>query len=200
MTQYGKLKIRTKRGGEVREIIQFLTVLENTYNNLYALEFIAKNVDTFRRQRYESPFPFRPSGYLDSLSDIEGLILPEDRLRMTSVVIESPGFWEFLGNLNPLSQIREYLKDRHERRQDIEYRERYERERLSLENERQRIENARFETELIRERIQLLEEAGFGPDEIRRLTVRHAFEPLRQLDTFTNNGLINESSVNELDI
>ena len=31
---------------------------------------------------------------------------------------ESPGFWEFLGSLNPLEVIRRYLNDRHERAKD----------------------------------------------------------------------------------
>ena len=61
--------------------------------------------------------------------------LPDYRLEIRRIQINSPGFWEFLGALNPLQQIREYLNDRHRRRQDHKYREQAERERLMLENE-----------------------------------------------------------------
>ena len=40
-----------------------------------------------------------------------------------------------MGALNPLQQIREYLNDRHIRRQDKEFREAAERDRLRLEND-----------------------------------------------------------------
>lgn len=194
MPQYGKLKISTERGGEVREIIQFLSALENAYNNLYALDFISSNADDYRR-RYRDFFPYRFTPNLGLPLDVEGLILPEDRLKMTSVVIESPGFWEFLGTLNPLLQLREYLKDRHERRKDSDDREGYESERLALENERQRLENEKLKTEIIRDRIRLLEEAGFDPEERRRLLIRHAIEPLSHLDRHINQRLISDASV-----
>lgn len=194
MSQYGRLKINTERGGEVREIIQFLSALENAYNNLYALDFISSNPNDYHR-------PYRDffTPHLGLPLDVEGLILPEDRLNMTSVVIESPGFWEFLGNLNPLLQLREYLKDRHERRKDSDYREGYESEHLELENDRQRIENEKLKTELIRERMQLLSEAGFEKEEIRRLLIRHAIEPLSHLDKHISQKLISDASVKKED-
>jgi hypothetical protein len=48
---------------------------------------------------------------------------PYARLVLEHVRIESPGFWEFVASLNPLQQIREYLNDRHRRRQDGEFRD-----------------------------------------------------------------------------
>lgn len=50
-------------------------------------------------------------------------VVPEHRLVVKRVRIESPGLWEFAASLNPLQQIREYLNDRHQRRQDREFRE-----------------------------------------------------------------------------
>jgi hypothetical protein len=196
--QYGRLKINTERGGEVREVIQFLSALEDAYNNLYALDFISSNAGDYRR-RYRDFSPYSYTPHLGLPLDVEGLILPEDRLNMTSVVIESPGFWEFLGTLNPLLQLREYLKDRHERRKDNDYREGYESERLELENEQQRLKNEQLKTEIIRERIRLLDEAGFDPEERRRLLIQHAIEPLRQLDKHINQKLISDASVKKED-
>jgi len=60
---------------------------------------------------------------------------PKDLLEIASFSIHSPGFWEVLGGLNPLQQIREYLNDRHKRRQDREFREAAEKKKLEIENE-----------------------------------------------------------------
>ena len=60
---------------------------------------------------------------------------PKDLLEIASISIHSPGFWEVLGGLNPLQQIREYLNDRHKRRQDREFREAAEKKKLEIENE-----------------------------------------------------------------
>jgi hypothetical protein len=65
---------------------------------------------------------------------------PADPLVVSRVVFESPGFWEFLGNLNPLEVLRNYLNDRHEREKDREYRSAAERERLAIANALGRLE------------------------------------------------------------
>src|SRR5580704_6692033 len=48
----------------------------------------------------------------------------EDRLVLSSVSLNSPGAWSFLGNFISLETIRKYLQNRHERRKDTNYRER----------------------------------------------------------------------------
>jgi len=45
---------------------------------------------------------------LRSKIDIEKIMLSSDTLIINKVNIQSPGFWEFLGALYPLQQIREY--------------------------------------------------------------------------------------------
>jgi len=37
--------------------------------------------------------------------DIDKIVLPSDRLYISKVNIQSPGFWEVLGSLNPLQHI-----------------------------------------------------------------------------------------------
>lgn len=192
---YGKLKLYTEQGGKVREIIQLLTSVESAYNNLYALDFIIRNRNAERSSRLEYSFQYKVSDRTEPIPDVDGLILPEDRLQITSIVIRSPGFWEFLGSLNPLQQIREYLNDRHEQSKDRKYRERRENDQLRLENERQQLENEKLKTILIRERIELLKEAGFEPEEIRRLLIKYAIEPLGELDQYVSRGLISNASV-----
>jgi hypothetical protein len=116
-------------------------------------------------------------------------ILPEDRLVVTRVRIESPGFWEVVASLNPLQQIREYLNDRHKRRQDKEFREAAEREKLLLENELIQRQIWERENPVLAERIKLLREIGFSDDEIRQLVWAKVGVPLAQLGRHQDTGL-----------
>ena len=192
---YGRLKVFTKRAGEVREVAYLLTSIEAAYSNLYALDFLT--INNGRRYRYYPEYPYYElfSNQVGPLLDVEGLVLPEHRLRLSSVVIQSPGFWEFLGSLNPLNQLREYLNDRHERRKDKEYREQHEDDRLRLDNERQELENEKLKTQIIGERFNLLTQLGYDPKDARRLLVRHAAEPLERLDYFIEREMLGEASI-----
>jgi hypothetical protein len=152
------LRIRALRGGSISEISVFLADLEGAYNALYWF-----NIDIPTRRpifRYDPLFlsfsPTFQAGQIDQ-------IVPERRLQLTRVSIQSPGFWEVLGSLNPLLQIREYLKDRHERRKDRSYREPAERERLRLENEVLQRTIRTADLRDLRERLEMLRD--FGGDE-----------------------------------
>jgi hypothetical protein len=125
---YTKLRIEARSGGKVREVAEFLSALENAYNNLYAIDFFVSSLeDLDRKRRYlrhpQYPIPFER---------IEGLILPEDELRLDSVIIESPGWWEVLGIPKLLETLRKYLNDRHERKKDSEFRNKYEERKKEL--------------------------------------------------------------------
>ncbi len=58
---------------------------------------------------------------LQSKINIDKIVLPADKLTISKVNIQSPGFWEFLGSANPLTCIREFIKD-------LTYRNRQEKE------------------------------------------------------------------------
>jgi|GEM_PF-784307 len=120
---------------------------------------------------------------LQSKIDIEKIVLPSDRLIISKVNIQSPGFWEVLGSLNPLQQIREYIKDRHERKKDDQYRSRQEEEigNLEIEERRNRIINQRIET---------LRGLGYSDAEIRQLVMAMVIEPLNRLGRHQDNGQI----------
>lgn len=109
----GTLRVVANRGGTVSEISQFLIDLERAYVALYRLDNrLSRSWPQFpRRMRYE----FFELGYPllaleDPVRHPESL-LPEHRLVIQRVRIESPGFWEVLASFNPLQQIREYLND-----------------------------------------------------------------------------------------
>lgn len=120
---------------------------------------------------------------LQSKIDIEKIVLPSDRLIISKVNIQSLGFWEVLGSLNPLQQIREYIKDRHERKKDKEYRCRQEEEigELEIQERKDRIINQRIET---------LRGLGYSDGEIRQFVTAMVIQPLRRLGNHQDNGQI----------
>lgn len=120
---------------------------------------------------------------LQSKLDIEKIVLPSDRLTILKVNIQSPGFWEFLGSLNPLQQIREYIKDRHERQKDTKYRNRQEEELSELSI----IEKKNI---IVSQKIEILRNLGYSETEIRQLVVSMVIEPLNKLGSHQDNGLI----------
>jgi hypothetical protein len=88
-----------------------------------------------------------------------------------------PGFWEFLGSLNPLEVIRQYLSDRHRRRQDREYREREEERQLGLENDLREIE-------LLKERLGVAREYDVPEEALAPLLQELVGRPLGTLGVF----------------
>jgi len=191
--QIGSLRIFTKRAGTVAEIVGLLQDVEAAYNRIFLffsfVDFFGDEERFFRWRHWREwrelrlPPPFwAPFVGFPQIEFLEA-ILPEYKLEVKRIQIESPGFWEFLGALNPLQQIREYLNDRHKTRQDREYREQAERERLLLENE------------LIRRQIwekenSVFGEHGFSDDEIRRLIWVYVSQPLIALGKHQDAGLI----------
>ena len=107
--------------------------------------------------------------------------------------LESPGFWEFLGALNPLHQIREYLNDRHKRRQDKEYREQAESERLALENDLIQRQIWEKENSILRDRISVMGDLGLSEEEIRRLVWTNVSSPLIELGSHQDNRMIEDA-------
>lgn len=176
----GKLVIVAERGGSVAEISAFLSDLENAYLALYTLE-----LELLLQVRRPWPFPY-PSPFLGSPRFVPlttDALPPDARLTLERVRIESPGAWEFLGSLNPLQQIREYLKDRHSRRQDREYRENLEKEKLELENEVLR-------NTVLKQRIETMRDIGIDDTHIRDVIWSTSGVHLSRLGRHQDNRLI----------
>lgn len=190
----GRLRITAYRGGSIGEISQFLSDLETAYLALYAFERPWNMRPLWHsfppHALLESGFPFHPSGHPDYRVRGMDAVPPGARLTLERVRIESPGFWEFLGSLNPLGQICRYLTERHERRKDREYREDSERERLELENKliQQQIDEG--EIRIARRQVGLLRELGYREDEIRELIWQHIGLYLTRLARHQDTGLI----------
>jgi hypothetical protein len=132
----GKLTILAERGGTIGEVTRFLSDLESAYDALYLFERSWRPERIWRQLPpeiwWELGYPVSLAHRRGRLRFIGDSVPPRSKLTLERVRIESPGFWEFAASLNPLQQIREYLNDRHRRRQDKEFREAAEKERLAL--------------------------------------------------------------------
>ena len=106
---------------------------------------------------------------LQSKIDIDKIVLPADSLIISKVNIQSPGFWEFLGSANPLTFIREFIKD-------LSYRNRQEKELGELK--------------ILQEKIATLKQLGYSDIEIRQLTTAMVTEPLKKIGNHKDSGLI----------
>lgn len=182
------LKIHGPGAGRVEQAIGTLYAIETAYNNLYVANVhIDAIYDLLNgKNRYPAPFPFIwphtiATSYLYG-EDFRRIIQTEDVLELGIVQFESPGFWEFLGALNPLEQIRQYLNDRHERKKDNEFRNRAEEKKLELENER-------LAAQVFSERVDGLAKAGFSNEDIRRIILPSA-RALNSVANAQDNGLI----------
>jgi len=146
--------------------------------------FIAIIDDAFVALRPELPFDLiRPRHAASFVAPTNGLLLQR-------AAFQSPGAWEFLGKLNPLEVLRQYLNDRHEHRKDREYRESEERKRLALENEL-------LKNKVIAERLQLARELGVPETNLTYAANKLLLEPLRQLGTDQDKGVVGTADIIE---
>jgi hypothetical protein len=86
--------------GELRVAIAFLSSVRNTYNDVVRL--------------FEMPLqrvPWRSEKHID-LDELfrRCTVLKSEELRLGAVHLSSPGFWEFIGRLNPLNFLVELTK------------------------------------------------------------------------------------------
>lgn len=187
------LRIESDRLGTVVDIREYLEATENAYNGLYAFDLIVNEAKS--RAANVEPLSWRsaarrPRINVRRIRRAEAVVLPEDRLQLRAVAFQSPGFWDFLGALNPLETLRKYLQDRHERRRDRTYRE-------PLEAERMVLENQKLKTEVVKEQVELLRSIGVPEEKIREALTAHVVLPLERLDRHQDSGLIQTAALVE---
>jgi hypothetical protein len=120
--------------------------------------------------------------------EVASFVPVSEQLTLSAVQLSSPGFWEFLGTLNPLEVIRKYIGDRHERRKDREYRE-------SAETRRLELENLSLETKVIADRVSLAKELGTTNRDLAPLLNELIYRPLTNLDRFQDRGAITYAEI-----
>lgn len=201
----GILRLYGHSGFRLAEIREYLAKLENAYNAIYTFDAY---ISAFERESQYVPhpspviglhlgFPLVGRGRIRFLvswpptpETIAPVVLPRNRLVLRTVQLESPGFWEFLGKLNPLEVIRQYLNDRHERKKDIEYRKSAEKRKLNLENQL-------LENKVISERIQMAKDLGATLQDLAPLLTELIYRPLQQLDKLQDDEVIQTAELLE---
>jgi hypothetical protein len=187
--EMGTLRLLAERAGTVAEASQFLADLEGAYLALYSFEARLYRWQRNRRVPFDIIWEsvFYPLKAEALTSDT---LLPEHRLVISRIRIESPGFWEVVASFNPLQQLREYLKDRHERGKDKRFREAAEREKAELENQLIQRQIWEKENTILRDRIGILKELGYTDQDIQQLVWEQLGPPLLKLGKHQDSSLI----------
>lgn len=199
MVKRGNVRINIERGAKVAEFKDFLDDFERAYISIYSLP----SNDEWRSIRRRLPFPieFLGIGFFSTrTSDFSNTqarnIYPPDQLEITKIKIQSPGWIEFLASLNPLQQIREYLKDRHERKKDKDWRSENEKDRAFIELDILKIQAEQARTGAIRDFYELLEHMDIRSDERQRILWEHVGAPLARLGRHQDSGLLGSQNDN----
>jgi hypothetical protein len=201
-----RLKIYGQGNVEVEFVTAYLADLAHAYNSVFALQVA---LDGMNRAANEWPFGWRLGVYAvwplpsnrgklrlrdwpPTADEAASMVPLSEQLILLSVRLESPGFWEFAGSLNPLEVVRRYLNDRHERRKDREYRESAEQRRLSLEN-------LALESRVISDRVRLAKELGAKDSDLAPILKNFLYRPLVALDPHQDRGLVDNAELSEGD-
>lgn len=203
MPETGRLRIHGEGDVPVELVIEYLADLKHAYNSIVVFESI---IEGLQRASRDFPFPRYPfglytewpfarrralghiRGWPPSPDEIASFVPRSEQIMLSAVELSSPGFWDFMGTLNPLEVLRKYLSDRHERRKDVEYRESAERRKLDLEN-------MVLENTVVSERIAIAKELGATNRDLAPLLNDLLYKPLTRLDRSQDRGVIGDAEI-----
>jgi len=155
----------------------FLPKLVNTGDSLNIHDFPIASIWEEMVRKFSSP-RFQPAE----------LVEPDHVLMLKAVRMESPGFWEFFGKLNPLEIIRQFLNDMHERRNGKQYREAAEERTLYLKN-------LALENQIVRARIGIAKSLGATNADLTPLLNELIVKPLNNLAKYRASGQISTARI-----
>lgn len=196
--EQGTIKLNLERGATISEFNSFLSDLESAYLSIYQLP----SRERLRSLRRPRPYPieFFDPEFLYGGTRIDQMrteyVYPSDQLEISRITIQSPGWIELIGALNPLQQLRDYLKDRHERKKDKEWRWKSEKERAEAELETLRIQAERERVGALRDFYELLDRMGMSEEDKRRILWERVGVPLTNLARHQDQGLLGSQNDN----
>lgn len=176
----------------VGDVSCFLRDLEYAYNSAYVFDSILEEAEELYRTGNNPGLPIRNLLWMawwpPTTEKVAAMVPEADRLKLIGVIFHSPGHWDFLGVLNPLTVLLQYLEARHNWRQDREFRDPAESRRLELENQR-------LELDLIERKIVILQKLGANSRDLALLKEQLLAQALRQLNPYQDRGLILDSEI-----
>lgn len=124
---------------------------------------------------------------------------------MQAIEVGSPDFWAFVGKLNPLEVIRQWVQDAHERRKDREYKEPAEARKLELDNEMKRVEiedrelaNELKKIEIFDRKIGIAKQLGATDEDLAPMVRNLFYKPLKRLERFNDSTTLSKVWKSEL--
>ena len=195
----GVLIVESEGGIRVSDVRKFLAEIEDAYNRVLLLLILLDELPRVERSPGTSPFPasFVEYGPLAIVAGSQGkpvhftkssvasMVGKSQSLVLSSVRLESPGSWKFLGISDSLEVVRKYLNDRHERRKDREYRE-------ATAEEKGRLENELLRTKVLSEKIKVAKQLGATEEDLAPVLGQLLYDPLDELAVFQDRGIITD--------
>lgn len=194
----GTVKLNLERGATISEFSSFLSDLEGAYLSLYQLPSREWTRSLERLRLW--PIEFFGPEFLYGGSRIDRIrpenVYPPDQLEISRITIHSPGWIELIGSLNPLQQLRDYLKDRHERKKDKEWRGEFEKKRADAELEIILIQAERERVGVLKDFYELLNRMDVSPEEKKKILWERVGAPLTKLARHQDRGLLGSQNDN----
>jgi hypothetical protein len=200
-------RVHATSGFLLSETLEALESFEQAYNSLYALETTLEQL--IESLRFFPPsvgrslllgigYPFRSRGryartleiWPPSTDQLSLAVLPSDRLLFRGAQIESPGWVEVIGALNPLETLRKYMNDRHERRKDKDFRNEAERRKFEQEERAREAELEYMQDSVIIRRIEEAKKLGASDRDIAPLLNELLNRPVRKVARFQDRGIL----------
>lgn len=188
----GVLRLHGRGDEPVDEIIGLLDALNSAYEGIVRYRLLLDRMYSYRRwlRRYSHPFYLEDGLHFWAVSDYAKYGLPPGfRLSLKGVRLQSPGFWDFLGKLNPLEVLRNAINDAHERRKDRDYRE-------SAEARRLRLENIILENQALSGRMAVLRDLGMTEEEMAQVRTTLIYQPIEKVLQYQNARLVDFAELN----
>ncbi|MCB0639764.1 MAG: hypothetical protein KDC54_24235 [Lewinella sp.] len=177
--ELGNLGFETVEDWSVEDFYTFFHQVNILYNRLLVLD------DIKLKQR---PVKLKSALY-GSLSRIQ----PEDRLKVKSIEIHSPGDFNLLGVDKIIGQVRELIKD-------LTYRNRLDRqekeEALRHQKEMNNLRTMAGKQKVLANQIQLMESLGYDREQIE-IGVKALADPLSQIEEISSRKGVTVKSPNK---
>lgn len=177
---YGILNIKSNGGVPVIDIANLLLEINELYVKYCSIEeMIERDILSNKSERERG---------ITIVDTIKYESQYRDELILKSVELHSPGFLEFLGQLNPLNFILELINGIHNRKKDIQYRNTAEEEKLKLEN-------LLLQNKVIAERMQIMKQAGVDKETRQKIVIESLMPNIQKINNLNNCNVIGEATV-----
>ncbi len=165
----------------------------SAYYGILFLDQVSRINKRYTVRKIYKTIEFNPYYEIWRFDDEIEAMLPEQftyPLELKGAIFQSPGFWEFIGKIDPLKHIREFLNERHTRKKDIKYRDKYEEKELDLKNKL-------LQLDVVNKAIEISKKAGVSDEEISKIVRDNVLVPMLKLETFQDAKMISHIEIPE---